>query len=392
MGLREPSGGLEELAGPEPIQTVERRPEVNLRSDGARRRARWGGERVEPPADEGPNVNLLLADAVRHLEAREPDQAMAVLEACRELPCWEDVSDSWAKARDTLVFSEKEALARRFLELRTENDPQARRGALLEIQQALSVLRATWPDSAHADDVERQWRGCSKNSKRCPNSTDGGVLSCLGKCSPRSVRPRPSCRTPARMRRWVYWPAGLGEQLDRGRLSEEDEERLMAMVRGSMAADGLYSAGICGGCDDGPVGWLSARSTCLADPREPVTGGAFRLGSSAGQSIRFIPAVGGSSPPLCSSPRWFSIEVFSLASRCLGRLVRKKVAAWCRLSRPPLAWSAYVQQVRCFYRVEPFAAGSAPSIQPPVAVSPGRVGGDWNDGGRCGRGRRVWFH
>lgn len=146
----------QELAGPEPIQTVERRPEVNLLDPMALEGEPDGeGERVEPPADEGPNVNLLLAEAVRHLEAKEAGQAMAVLEACRDLPCWSDVSDSWAKARDTLVFSEKEALARRFLELRTENDAQVRRNALLEVQQALSVLRATWPDSAHADDVER---------------------------------------------------------------------------------------------------------------------------------------------------------------------------------------------------------------------------------------------
>ncbi|HCH63573.1 MAG: hypothetical protein CL927_08395 [Deltaproteobacteria bacterium] len=146
----------EELAGPEPIAQVDIPREVNLlepmvlegEADGE-------GEAVAAAPEQGPNVNLLLADAVRHLEAKKPEKAMEVLEACRDLPCWDDVADSWSKARDTFVFAEKEALARRFLDLRSETDTAARRAGLLAIQQELSGLRASWPESAHTEDVGR---------------------------------------------------------------------------------------------------------------------------------------------------------------------------------------------------------------------------------------------
>ncbi len=146
----------EELAGPEPIRKVENRPAVSMLDPMALEGEPDGeGESIEPPPDEGPNVTLLLADAVRLLEGRKPEKAMEVLDACRELPCWADVSDAWEKARDTMVFTQKEGLAVRFLELRQETDVEARRAGLLALQEALSTLRAAWPESAHAADIEQ---------------------------------------------------------------------------------------------------------------------------------------------------------------------------------------------------------------------------------------------
>ncbi len=144
----------EELAGPEPLEKSERKPEVNLldpmemegQADGE-------GEVVEKPPEKGPQVEFLLADAVRHLEAKHPDLAMKVLEECRTLPCWAEVKPSWEKARDAMVYARKEDLALRFMELRREPDVAKRRSGLLQIQQELSSLRASWPDCAHAEDI-----------------------------------------------------------------------------------------------------------------------------------------------------------------------------------------------------------------------------------------------
>jgi|GEM_PF-4962985 len=159
-----------ELAGPEPRpEPVEAPPEVDLldpmemegQPDGE-------GEVVEPPEDEGPDVSILLSDAARLLKAHKADKAMAALEPCRGLPCWEDVGPSWEKARDAHVFAEKEALAVRFLELRGEPEVEAQRAGLLEIQGELSTLRAAWPDTAHAEDIEAHMARVQKELELLP--------------------------------------------------------------------------------------------------------------------------------------------------------------------------------------------------------------------------------
>lgn len=160
-----------ELAGPEPLEEVETEPDVDLldpmemegQPDGE-------GEAVEaPPTEEGPDPDLLLSEAARQLKAKAPDKAMAALEACRDLPCWETVAPSWEKARDAHVFAEKEALAVRFIELRGEAETERQREGLLAIQSGLSELRASWPESTHADDVLAHMARVQKELETLPD-------------------------------------------------------------------------------------------------------------------------------------------------------------------------------------------------------------------------------
>lgn len=159
-----------ELAGPEPLPEPEEPPEVDLLDPMEMEAAPDGeGEPLVPPEEEpGPDVEILLADAGRHLENDQPEQAMAALEPCRERPCWETVGPIWVAARDHHVFSQKEDLAVRFLELRGEPDVETVRAGLLEIQGALSTLRATWPDSAHAEEIEKHMARVQKELELLP--------------------------------------------------------------------------------------------------------------------------------------------------------------------------------------------------------------------------------
>jgi len=156
-----------ELAGPEPIVEVVVEPEVDLLDPMALEAEPDGeGEAVEP--DPGPDVDLLMADAARLLKAHKAEQAMQVLETCRALECWETVAPSWEMARDVHVFAAKEVLAVKFLELRGEAETEVQRTGLLEIQGALSSLRAAWPASAHATDIEAHMARVQKELELLP--------------------------------------------------------------------------------------------------------------------------------------------------------------------------------------------------------------------------------
>ena len=159
-----------ELAGPEPVVDATPKPEVSLldpmalegEPDGA-------GEAVASDTDApGPDVDALLREAVRLLEARKPLKAMEVLDACRNLPCWEAVEPSRNRARDAHVFASKEALAVKFLELRGEAVVEVQRAGLLEIQGELSALRAAWPSSEYADEIEAHMARVQKELELLP--------------------------------------------------------------------------------------------------------------------------------------------------------------------------------------------------------------------------------
>lgn len=152
-------GGVEEeeLAGPEaPKAPEEAPPEVDLLAPTAQE---LGREEAPPPpaAEPGPDVDVaaLLAEAARLVSAGDPEAAIARLEECRGQPCWEPVQEGFTAARDALVYARKEECARRFLELRGEPDLEVQRTGLRKIQEDLSALRAAWPGSAWAEDLDR---------------------------------------------------------------------------------------------------------------------------------------------------------------------------------------------------------------------------------------------
>ena len=94
------------------------------------------------------------------------------------------------------------------------------------------MLRATWPDSAHADDVERHMVRVQQELNRCRTrlmvvlfSYPGTVFATVCAAAAFVSHARPGIGGTGR---WV----GLGEQLDRS-LVRRDEKRLMAMILGA---------------------------------------------------------------------------------------------------------------------------------------------------------------
>lgn len=161
--------GSTELAGPEPLAEPAPVVEVDLLDPMAlEAQGSTDGEVVVPPEPEGPNPDALLTDARRLAEAGDRIQAMSTLEACKALPCWSAVEPDWNTIRDAHVFSEKESLAVRFLELRGEPEVATQRAGLLEIQAALSTLRATWPGNAHEEAIEDHIRRVQKELELLP--------------------------------------------------------------------------------------------------------------------------------------------------------------------------------------------------------------------------------
>lgn len=156
-----------ELAGPEPLPEPPDEPVVDL-LDPMEMEAEPDGEGEVVAVDEGPDVDALLAESARMLESDKTAEAMSVLEACRGLVCWDGVEAAWNDARDRQVFIEKEALAVRLLELRGEPEVEVQRAGLLEIQGALSTLRATWPGTIHQDDLDEHIRRVQKELELLP--------------------------------------------------------------------------------------------------------------------------------------------------------------------------------------------------------------------------------
>lgn len=156
-----------ELAGPEPRPEPPDEPEVDL-LDPMEMEAEPDGEGEEVAVDSGPDVDALLAESRRLLDGGKLAESMSVLEPCRNLPCWEDVEPTWNLARDRTVFVEKESLAVRFLELRGEPDVAVQREGLLEIQGALSTLRASWAGSVHDEELSQHIRRVQKELELLP--------------------------------------------------------------------------------------------------------------------------------------------------------------------------------------------------------------------------------
>ena len=157
--------GSAELAGPEPLPKSDE-PEVDL-LDPLEMEAEPDGE-GELVEDSGPDVAGLLTESTRLLEGGKTSEAMSVLEVCREQGCWDDVEVAWKAARDMQVSVEKEALESRFEALLAEPDAATQRTGFLEIQVALSTLRAAWPGSVHTEALEAQIRKVQEELEALP--------------------------------------------------------------------------------------------------------------------------------------------------------------------------------------------------------------------------------
>lgn len=160
-----------ELAGPEPLPEPLDEPEVNL-LDPMEMEAEPDGEGEAIAVDAGPDVDALLSESRRLLDGGKLAESMSVLEACRNQACWEEVEPTWRMARDRTVFVEKESLAVRFLELRGEPDVAVQRAGLLEIQGALSTLRASWSGSAYDQELSEHIRRVQKELELLPEEDE----------------------------------------------------------------------------------------------------------------------------------------------------------------------------------------------------------------------------
>ncbi len=153
----------DELAGPEPLQEVPPTRKGDVIDP-------EGGEAAAeaPVGPSEPDVAAVLSQAARLMDAKRPDEAIAVLEACKGVSCWSEVEPAWKEARDAVVFQRKESLAVRLLELRGEPEVSVQRAGLMEIQQELSALRAAWPGSAYQEEIGRHISRVQKELELLP--------------------------------------------------------------------------------------------------------------------------------------------------------------------------------------------------------------------------------
>lgn len=109
----------------------------------------------EPTPAPGPDVDAMVTSAREALAGADPAGAMALLEPCRDQPCWSQVSALWTEARDALVFQAREKAGARYLESRQITDPEARVAVLREVRSTLSGLMERYPDSPYTEAIRR---------------------------------------------------------------------------------------------------------------------------------------------------------------------------------------------------------------------------------------------
>ncbi len=109
----------------------------------------------EPTSAPGPDVDAMVTSAREALAGADPAGAMALLEPCRDQPCWSQVSALWTEARDALVFQAREKAGARYLESRQITDTEARVAVLREVRTTLSGLVERYPDSPYTEAIRR---------------------------------------------------------------------------------------------------------------------------------------------------------------------------------------------------------------------------------------------
>lgn len=111
-------------------------------------------EAPPPAAPATPSPAELNARA-KELLAADPQGAMAALEPCRDQPCWAEVSETWAEARDAYVFRVREEAGARYIASRQIADKAARKAELDAVMKTLDELLVRYPDSRYADAIRR---------------------------------------------------------------------------------------------------------------------------------------------------------------------------------------------------------------------------------------------
>ncbi len=143
--IEEDLGGEEPVAGAAP---AEHPATAGGDEDGDAPEA--GGEPAEPV-----DVAARVARAEELVADGRPAEAMTLLESCRERPCWDEVADEWAVARDALVHARRQEAVQRFLSARELADPAARRAAFVAVRDELQDLLDRWPSTRFAEEIRR---------------------------------------------------------------------------------------------------------------------------------------------------------------------------------------------------------------------------------------------
>lgn len=134
---------LEDAEGPDPEAPVEAA------------RAPSAGPDPGPVSTLSLDADRLRAEAEALVDAGDLEQALSVLERCRDQACWAAVESAWAPVRDAHVRAEREQAGAAFLAAREQADPVVRLGALREIRERLAGLADRYPEAEDAADVRR---------------------------------------------------------------------------------------------------------------------------------------------------------------------------------------------------------------------------------------------
>ena len=108
---------------------------------------------ADPPGAPAPEDAVAAFTAAA--AAGELAAAVAAAEACRELPCWEEIAPGWAPVRDAHVARERERAGEAYLAARNVGDLDARLAAFHGVRAQLADLASRFPDATDAEDVRR---------------------------------------------------------------------------------------------------------------------------------------------------------------------------------------------------------------------------------------------
>ena len=108
---------------------------------------------IEP--EQGPSVELLMANAREQLASGDPYAAMEALEICMDEACWDEVSGTWVHARDLYIYQRREQAAELFLRAQVERDPGEKLRQMNHVHQMLDELMTDYPDTRYGSAIQR---------------------------------------------------------------------------------------------------------------------------------------------------------------------------------------------------------------------------------------------
>ena len=109
-----------------------------------------GGGKSLSEAQQTPSDRLDAALSDGRLE-----QALAILESCRDAPCWESVESRWPAVREAYIAAARVPISKLYLASRDMTDVGERLRALEQVRIELASLVDRFPDSPVSPDLRR---------------------------------------------------------------------------------------------------------------------------------------------------------------------------------------------------------------------------------------------